>query len=193
MIKDFWGDGISAQRGLAIAIRSSRSGSAGFLNEVRRAVWSVNPDIPIAGVYTVKEIFNKSMARTSFVLVMLTIAAGMALLLGIVGIYGVISYSVSQRTREIGIRMALGAPQQRVRQMFVRDGLVLTAAGVVCGLAAAFALTRLMTALLFEVSPLDPMTYGAMSAVLVSAALLASYVPAARATAIEPVEALRVE
>ena len=117
----------------------------------------------------------------------------MALLLGIVGIYGVISYSVSQRTREIGIRMALGAPHQKVRQMFVREGLVLTAAGVSCGLTAAFALTRLVTALLFEVSPLDPMTYGAMSAVLVTAALLASWFPAARATAIEPVEALRVE
>ena len=133
------------------------------------------------------------MARTSFTLVMLTIASGMALLLGLVGIYGVISYSVSQRTREIGIRIALGAPQQTVRQMFVRQGLLLTGIGVACGVAAAVALTRLMTALLFEVSPLDPATYCAVCAVLLMAALVASYIPARRATNIDPSEALRIE
>jgi len=116
----------------------------------------------------------------------------MALLLGVVGIYGVISYAVSQRTREIGIRIALGAPPQSVRQMFVREGLVLTAIGVVCGLTAAAGLTRLMTALLFEVSPVDPVTYCAVSLVLAAAALLASYIPARRASRIEPVEALRI-
>ena len=193
LIKDFWGQPLIAQRGLAFAIRSSRTGSSGFLADVRKAVWSVNPDLPIANVRTVKEIYDRSMARTSFTLVLLTIAAAMALLLGLVGIYGVISYAVSQRTREIGIRIALGAPQRTVRQMFVRQGLVLTAIGVACGLGAALVLTRLMTALLFEVSPLDPMTYCAVSAVLVAAASLASYVPAHRATTIEPVEALRVE
>jgi ABC-type antimicrobial peptide transport system permease subunit len=153
----------------------------------------VNPDLPIAGVLTMQEIYGRSMARTAFTLVMLRIAAGMALLLGVVGIYGVVSYTVSQRTREIGIRMALGAPQQSVRQMFLRQGLLLTAIGVVCGLAAAAGLTRLMKTLLFEVSPLDPVTYCAVSLVLAAAALLASYVPARRATTIEPVEALRVE
>jgi putative ABC transport system permease protein len=153
----------------------------------------VNPDLPVANVRTVQEIYDRSLARTSFTLVMLTIAGGMALLLGIVGIYGVISYSVSQRTRELGIRIALGAPQQTVRKMFVREGLTLTAIGVACGLVAALALTRLMASLLFEVSPLDPATYGAVSAILVSAAMVASYVPAHRATMIEPVEALRVE
>ena len=125
--------------------------------------------------------------------VVLTLALGMALLLGVVGIYGVISYAVSQRTREIGIRIALGAPQQSVRQMFVRQGLLLTGIGVGCGLAAALVLTRLMKALLFEVSTMDPLTYGAVSAVLVVAAMLASYLPARRATNIEPVEALRME
>jgi putative ABC transport system permease protein len=193
IVKDFWGQPSVAQRGQAFAIRSSRTGSAGLLKEVRQAVWSVNPDLPIANVRTVQEIYDKSMARTSFTLVMLTIAAGMALLLGVVGIYGVISYAVSQRTREIGIRIALGAPQQAVRRMFVRQGLWLTAIGLACGLAAAFALTRLMAALLFEVSPLDPITYGAVSAALAAAALLASYIPARRATNIEPVEALRIE
>ena len=193
LIKDYWGQPLMAQRGQAFAIRSSRAGSASFLNEVRRAVWSVNPDLPIADVRTVQEIYDRSLARTSFTLVMLTIAGGMALLLGIVGIYGVISYSVSQRTREIGIRIALGAPQQTVRKMFVREGLALTAIGVACGLVAALALTRLMASLLFEVSPLDPATYSSVSAILVAAAMIASYVPAHRATMIEPVDALRVE
>jgi predicted permease len=192
IVRDIWGQPLQTQRGQAFVIRSSRTGSAGFLNEVRRAVWSVNPNLPIAGVNTMREVYDRSMARTSFTLVMLSIAAGMALLLGVVGIYGVISYAVSQRTREIGIRIALGAPPQSVRQMFVREGLVLTAIGVVCGLTAAAGLTRLMTALLFEVSPVDPVTYCAVSLVLAAAALLASYIPARRASRIEPVEALRI-
>jgi putative ABC transport system permease protein len=193
LLSNFWGQPLVAQRGQAFAIRSTRTGTASLLNEVRRAVWSVNPDLPIANVRTVRDIYNRSMARTAFTLVMLSIAASMALLLGIVGIYGVISYAVSQRTREIGIRIALGAPQQSVRQMFVREGLVLTVIGLACGLSAAVALTRLMKALLFEVSPLDPVTYCAVSLVLAAAALTASYIPARRATLIEPVEALRVE
>jgi predicted permease len=171
IIKDFWEDAIHVQRNQAFAIRSSRAGSAAFLKEVRQAVWSVNASLPIANVRTMKEIYDRSMARTSFTLVMLTIAGSMALLLGIVGIYGVISYAVSQRTREIGIRIALGAPQQTVRRMFVREGLLLTAIGVACGLTAALALTRLMTALLFGVSALDPVTYAAVSVILVAAAL----------------------
>jgi predicted permease len=193
MLRDWWSQPLTTQRGQAFAIRSSRTGTGSFLNEVRQAVWSVNPDLPIAGVLTVKEIYDRSMARTAFTLVMLSIAAGMALLLGIVGIYGVVSYTVSQRTREIGIRMALGAPQRSVLQIFLREGLLLTAIGLVCGLAAAAGLTHLMKTLLFEVSPMDPATYCAVSLVLAAAALLASYIPARRATAIEPVEALRVE
>jgi putative ABC transport system permease protein len=193
IIKNFWGQDYNVQRGMAITIRSARTGSATFLKEVQQRVWSVNPNLPIAQVRTLREIYDLSMARTSFTLVLLTIAAAMALLLGVIGIYGVISYSVSQRTREIGIRIALGAPQPTVRRMFVRQGLLLTAIGVACGLAAALALTRLMTALLFEVSPLDPITYAAVSVILAATALLASYVPARRATNIEPMEALRVE
>ncbi|MBZ5627095.1 MAG: ABC transporter permease [Acidobacteriia bacterium] len=193
MVKNFWDMPVRVQRTMAFAIRSSRTGSGGFLNEVRQAVWSVNSDLPIASVRTAGEIYAKSMARTSFTLVMLAIASGMALLLGVVGIYGVIAYSVSQRTREIGIRMALGASQESVRRMFVRHGLWLTGIGVGCGVAGAAALTRLMSTLLFEVSPLDPTTYGAVAVVLVAAALLATYLPARRATAIEPVDALRAE
>ena len=192
-LRNFWQFPTRVENTLAFAIRSNRAGSAALLNEIRRAVWSVNPDLPLADVRTVREIHHRSMARTSFTLVMLSLAAGMALLLGVVGIYGVISYSVSQRTREIGIRIALGARQQAVRRMFVRDGLVLTGIGVACGILAAFSLTRLMTSLLFEVSPLDPITYCAVSAVLATAALLAAYVPARRATVIEPSAALRAE
>ncbi|HLY17954.1 MAG TPA: FtsX-like permease family protein, partial [Bryobacteraceae bacterium] len=193
LLRDFWGQPLNAQRGEILAIRSARTGSASLMDEVRRAVWSVNPDLPIANVRTVREVYDRSMARTSFTLVMLSIAAGMALLLGIVGIYGVICYTVAQRTREIGIRIALGAPKQSVLRMFVQQGLMLTAIGVLCGVVAAAALTRMMTALLFDVSALDPVTYVATSLVLAAAAVVASYVPARRAAGIEPVEALRAE
>jgi ABC-type antimicrobial peptide transport system permease subunit len=117
----------------------------------------------------------------------------MALLLGAAGIYGVMSYAVSQRTREIGIRMALGAQRHEVTRMFVRHGLALTALGIACGLGAAVALTRLMASLLFEVSPVDPLTYAAVCASLATAALLATYLPALRATLVNPVSALRAE
>ena len=140
-------------------IRSPRAGSQAFLNEVRETVWSVDPNVPLANVHTMGYFYTKSMARTSFTLVMLGVAGGMALLLGIVGIYGVIAYSVSQRTREIGIRMALGAQRQTLTKMFVRQGLMLTGIGVACGLVAAFATMRLMSSLLFKVSPVDPITY----------------------------------
>jgi putative ABC transport system permease protein len=193
MLKEFWGEPVMVRRTMAFAIRSPRAGSASFLKEVRQAVWSVDPNIPIADVRTVKEIYDKSMARTSFTLVMLAIAAGMALVIGVIGIYGVISYSVSQRTREIGIRMALGAQQRQVRQIFVRHGLLLTGTGVAFGIAVALPLSRLMSAVLFGVSPLDPLTYLAVSGVLVTAATLACYIPARKATSIEPVNALRAE
>jgi ABC-type antimicrobial peptide transport system permease subunit len=191
--EDWWGERLSVTRTLFYAIRSRRVGTSTFLKEVQQAVWSVNPNLPLANVRLLCDIHEESMARTSFTLVMLGIAAGVALLLGLVGIYAVISYSVSQRTREIGIRIALGARQGEVRGMFVRHGLLLTGAGLVLGLGAAAALTRLMSALLFGVSPLDPVTLAAVSAVLAAVALLASYIPARRASGVDPVEALRWE
>jgi len=184
---------VSVRRTLAYMIRSDRTGSAGFADEVGRAVWSINPNLPLANVQPLDAIVARSMARTSFTLVMLAIAGAMALLLGAAGIYGVISYSVSQRTREIGIRMALGAQRPEVTRMFIRHGLGLTAIGIAFGLAAAFALARVMGSLLFEVSPIDPMTYVAVCAGLTVAALLASYLPALRATLVNPVTALRAE
>ncbi len=193
MMDKFWGNETFVQRSLAYVIRSHRTGTRGLLTEVSQAVWSVNPNLPIAHVRTLREDYDKSLARTSFTLVMLGIAGGMALLLGLAGIYGVIAYSVSQRTREIGIRIALGAQHGTVRQMFVRHGLWLAAMGIACGSTAALLLTRLMASMLFEVSPLDPLTYGGVAIGLGAAALLASYLPAVRATAIDPMEALRAE
>jgi ABC-type antimicrobial peptide transport system permease subunit len=164
-----------------------------LLQELRQAIWSVNSNLPLANVRTLEAIYDRSLARTSFTLVLVAIAGIMAMLLGLVGIYGVISYSVSQRTREIGIRLALGAPLHDVTQMFVRHGLILSAIGALCGLVAAFALTRLMKSLLFDVSPADPLTYLAVAVTLVLAAMLASYLPARKATTVDPAEALRAE
>jgi ABC-type antimicrobial peptide transport system permease subunit len=140
-----------------------------------------------------EEIASQSLARTSFTLTMLAIAGSMALVLGVIGIYGVISYTVSQRRREIGIRLALGAQRSGLRWMFVRSALVLTGLGVAIGLGAAAVLTRLMKSLLFGVSPLDPLTYVSIPLVLAACAVLASYLPARRAAGVDPVEALRSE
>jgi predicted permease len=180
-------------RGAAFVVRSARTGSAGFVDELGKAVWSVNANLPLAGVRTVKEIYDASLARTSFTLVMLGIAGGMALLLGVAGIYGVISYSVSQRSREIGIRIALGARPQAVTRMFVVHGVVLATVGVAIGLAASAAAMRLISTLLFEVRPIDPLTYSIVAFTLIGATMLASFVPALRATGVEPINALRAE
>jgi ABC-type antimicrobial peptide transport system permease subunit len=181
------------QRAVTFVIRSSRTGSASFLDEIRDVVLGVAPDNPLTQVRTLRDVYDRSMARTSFTLVMLAIAAGMALLLGIVGIYGVISYAVAQRTREIGIRSALGADQATMKRMFVSDALVLAGAGVVLGAIGALALTRFIASHLFGISPVDPATYGAVSLVLLIAAILASYVPARRAARVSPLVALRYE
>ncbi|MGB7173002.1 MAG: FtsX-like permease family protein, partial [Candidatus Acidiferrales bacterium] len=193
LIAKFESDPIEVRRDVAFAIRSPRAGSQAFLSEVRQAVWSVDANLPLADVHTLDYFYSQSMARTSFTLVMLGIAGVMALLLGTVGLYGVIAYSVSQRTREIGIRMALGAQQKGLIAMFVRQGLLLTGVGVACGLVAAFAAMRLMSSLLFHVSPADPVTYGGVTVGLVATAFLASYLPSRRAANVNPVEALRAE
>ena len=137
-----------------------------FLRELQQAVWSVNPNLPLAAVQTLDEIQASSMAQTSFAMAMLGIAASVALLLGIVGIYGAIAYIATERTREIGIRMALGAQIGDVRKLFLRQGLWLTATGIALGIAVALALTRVMSALLFGVGPTDPLTYVAVSGAL---------------------------
>jgi putative ABC transport system permease protein len=186
-------DRTQVQRSVTFAVRSDRAGSEGLLKEIRGRVWAVNRNLPLARIRTLEDVYRNSLARTSFTLLMLAIAASMALALGIVGIYGVISYAVAQRTREIGIRAALGAQHTELKRMFVRDGLVLAGGGVAVGLAASIAATQFMTALLFGVSPLDVTTYVVVSIVLIAAAVMASYIPARRATAVDPVNALRAE
>jgi ABC-type antimicrobial peptide transport system permease subunit len=153
----------------------------------------VNASLPLAAVRTMREIYDESLATTSFTLVMLGIAGAMAMMLGLIGIYGVISYTVSQRKREIGIRVALGAEPGALRWLFVRYGLALAGAGAAAGLAAAAGLTRLMKSVLFGISPVDPLTYAAVPLVLIAAAVLASYLPARRAASVDPVETLRAE
>jgi predicted permease len=185
--------GLAVRRAVTFVIRSDRAGTEGFLHQVRQAVWSVNASLPLAAVRTMREIYDESLATTSFTLVMLGIAGAMAMMLGLIGIYGVISYTVSQRKREIGIRVALGAEPGALRWLFVRYGLALAGAGAAAGLAAAAGLTRLMKSVLFGISPVDPLTYAAVPLVLIAAAVLASYLPARRAASVDPVETLRAE
>jgi predicted permease len=182
---------VYSTRSIAYAVRSSRVGSPGLLRELRRAVWSVNPHLPLANVQTLEDIQADSMARTSFAMVMLAIAAAVALLLGLVGIYGVIAYIAAQRTREIGIRIALGAQTGDVRRLFLRHGLLLTGSGIAIGIGVSLALTRVMSALLFGVSPTDPLTYAGVSVALAVVALLAMWLPAFRASRVDPVAVLR--
>jgi predicted lysophospholipase L1 biosynthesis ABC-type transport system permease subunit len=194
MKRDLFGPGpLDARRTAYFAIRSKRAGTQAFINEMQQAVWSVNSNLAAASISTMQDIYSQSMARTSFTLVMLAIAGTMALALGILGIYGVISYAVSQRTREIGIRMALGAKKSELAWMFVRAAMVLTGVGTAVGLGAAAALMRLMRTLLFGIRPLDPVTFTLVPLALVAAAALASYLPARRTAAVDPVEALRAE
>jgi hypothetical protein len=182
-----------ATRAVAFAVRTNRAGTGALLNEVRQAVWSVNSALPVANPLTMQEILDRSMARTSFTLVMLAIAGGMALVLGLIGIYGMIAYAVSQRTREIGIRLALGAQSGEIRSMFVRNGVGLCTVGIALGLGAALGLTRLMKAVLFGVAPIDPVTFVAVPLALLAATAAACYMPARRASAVDPVEAMRTE
>jgi putative ABC transport system permease protein len=189
----FLGQPVNVRRTVTFAIRSSRAGSESLLTQVRDAISSVDADVPLTRVRTLGDVYGRSLATTSFALLMLAIAAALALVLGIIGIYGVIAYAVTQRTREIGIRAALGASRRELEAMFVRRGVTLALAGVACGLAGAAALTQLMASLLFGTSPLDPTIYLLVSLGLVSIAALASYVPARGATQVDPVQTLRGE
>jgi predicted lysophospholipase L1 biosynthesis ABC-type transport system permease subunit len=193
MMTNFEGQKMELRRGIAFAIRSPRAGSQAFMKEVQQQVWSINASVPLADATTVGELYTKSMARTSFTLVLLCVAGAMAMLLGIVGIYGVIAYTVSQRTREIGIRMALGAQRAELISLFVRQGLWLTAIGAACGLVVAFVTMRLMSSILFNVSPVDPLTYISITLGVAATAVLACYLPSRRAATVNPVNALRSE
>jgi ABC-type antimicrobial peptide transport system permease subunit len=189
----YFGNTPQSLREVTFVVHSSTAGTQGLLSEIQRAVWSVNNSLPVASEQTLGEIYNRSMARTSFTLVMLAIAGSMALALSLIGIYGVISYAVTQRTREIGIRLALGAERRELRWMFVRSALILTFIGAAIGLVSAASMARLMKALLFGVSPLDPITFAVVPLMLAAAAALASYLPARRAASVDPMQALRSE
>ncbi len=193
VMEDFWNSDLFVWRNMVFSVRSERASPSSHLPEIRDIVWSVNRNLPLATVRTLDELYQRSLARSSFTLVMLGIASLVALLLGTIGIYGVISYLVSQRTREIGVRMALGAKRSDVSGMMVRQGAWLAGAGIGVGLLGALALSRLMGALLFGVEATDPLTYAVVATVLGAIALLASVLAARRATRVDPVVALRSE
>lgn len=190
-MNDYWDQKVFVARFLGYAIRTPRVQTPGFLQEVQQAVWAVNPNLPLARVTTLADLYDRSMAQTSFALIVLGVAGAVALLLGLVGIYGVIAYIVEGRKREVGIRMAIGATGGQVQSLFLRRGLVLTGAGLAVGLLASAGIMRLLSALLFGVSPFDPLTYAVVVGALGSVAVLATWLPARRATRVDPSMALR--
>jgi len=193
LVENMYGAPLLGTSAVAFVVRSERAGTASFTDEVRQAIRSVNGSIPVTSERTMQDVYSGSLARTLFTLVLLAIAGGMALLLGVIGIYGVMAYVVSQRTREIGIRSALGADPRQLKRMFLLHGLALSGVGVVVGLVVAAALGRLMSSLLFGIEPTDPAAYAAAIGVIIAAAALASYLPARRAATIDPMETLRAE
>jgi len=160
---------------------------------VRNAIWSVDKDQTVADIDTMDHIVAKAVVRQRFSMLLLGLFAALALLLASIGIYGVMSYSVAQRTREIGIRIALGARRIDVLQMTVKQAMKLVGVGMMIGLTAAFLLTRVLASLLFGISATDPITFIGISVVLLVVAILASYVPALRATKVDPITALRAQ
>jgi predicted lysophospholipase L1 biosynthesis ABC-type transport system permease subunit len=186
-------DQILLWSGVSYAVRSDRVGTPEFLQEVRKAVWSVNPNLPLQAVGPLSGFIAESWERTSFTLVLLGLAGAVALVLGLVGVYGVTSYGVSQRTLELGMRMVLGAEASRVRRMVLREALLMAGIGTAAGLALSLWVTRAVSSLLFGVSPTDPATFAMVAALLIAVALAASYLPARRAALVEPIQVLRAE
>jgi ABC-type antimicrobial peptide transport system permease subunit len=181
----------AVRRGATFAIRSERAGTESFVREVAAAVRAVNPSLPLAQMRTLNDVYRQSMARTSFALVLLGIAGAMALIIAIIGVYGVLAYAVAQRRREVSIRLALGAEPRALKWMFVRKGLILNCAGGVIGLALAGGLSRWISSLLFGVTPFDSLTYAASGALIAAAATAASYIPARQAATVDPMGTLR--
>jgi hypothetical protein len=182
-----------ASRTMFFFVRSERTGTQAFTEELHRTVWAVNPDLPLGSVEPLSAQYDRSLARRSLTLVLLAITSGMALLLGLLGIYAVIAYVLTQRTRELGIRLALGAQAGALKRMLVGQVLTLVGAGIVLGIGGAAMLARLMESLLFGVAAFDAATYGAVSAMLLAVALLAGYLPVRRITRLDPMQSLRAE
>ena len=189
----FWGNELYSPRRMSFVLRMSGTSPSGAAGAVRSAIWGLNANLPVANLRTLEDIVRESVSRTSFTVVMLATAAAVALLLGVIGLYGVVSYAVATRTREIGVRIALGARRREVIGMVVGQGTRLTVLGLAIGLVGALVATRILSTLLFGVRTVDPPTYAATAAVLGVVAVLASYLPARRASRIEPTEALRHE
>jgi putative ABC transport system permease protein len=160
---------------------------------VKQAVWSVNKDQPVSGIRTMEQVLAESVAEPRIYTLLMGVFAALALGLASVGIYGVVSYSVSQRTHEVGVRLALGAERVDVLRLVIGQGMLLTGIGLGMGLAGALALTRFLSSFLFGVRPTDPITFVAVALALAGVALLASYIPARRATKVDPMVALRYE
>jgi putative ABC transport system permease protein len=175
----------------AYVVKTARA--ATIAPEIRELVREYAPGAPMYRVFTMSGLAARSMAQLSFTMLTLGIAAGLALILGAVGIYGTLSYMVSQRRREIGIRIALGAQAGEVRRMIVTHGSRVALVGVAIGLAAALMLARLLDSMLFRVAAIDGVTFAVMSAVMVGVALLASYIPAWRASSVDPLVSLRAD
>jgi ABC-type antimicrobial peptide transport system permease subunit len=178
-------------REMTFAIRSRQAGSDDLLRQLGRAVWAVNPDLPLARVQTLGETYNKSMSRTSFTLVMLAIAGFIALTLGIIGIYGVISYAVAEQRRAIGIRLALGAARTVILRQFLGHGIRVAGLASILGLALSLVLSRALSRLLYGVSPSDPATLAGVIGTVLLVATIAAFIPAARAALVQPIQALR--
>ncbi len=185
-------DTVVAENTMTLTIRTAGDPMAVF-PAVRSEIWALDRNLPLVNVRALSDVVSSAMARTTFTLIMIGAAAGVALLLGAIGIYGVISYMVSLRTREIGVRMALGARSDQVRRMVVRQGLTLAAIGAAIGLAGALAMSRLISSLLYGIAPHDPVTLGGVTLGLLVVAAVASWLPAMRAARIDPIEALRAE
>jgi predicted permease len=193
IVKNFQSRPSQVIRNATFVVRSSLAGTPSLMNEIRQAVWSVDAKLPLAGASTMDNLYKNSMARTSFTLVMLAIAGAMALFLGVIGLYGVIAYSVSQRTREIGIRMALGAQRRDLLKLVLNEGMLVVLIGVGVGIAASLALTRFLSGLLYGVTATDPLTFASVACLLALVAMAACYIPARRAMRVDPMVALRHE
>jgi len=190
---NFWGHPLRVQRNLTFVVRSPLAGSDSLMRQVHQAVWAIDGNLALAGAYTLNYLYTKSVAHVSFTLIMLGTAGAVALLLGAVGLYGVIAYSVAQRTREIGVRIALGAQRSDVVRLFLREGMSFIIVGLPIGLAGAFALTRLLSSLLFGVKATDPLTFACAGVLLALVAFAACQIPAHRALRVDPMTALRTE
>jgi len=176
-----------------VAIRSATSDPTSVTSEAQNAVWSVNKDVPLANVRTMQDVIANSVQRRKFSMLLLTIFAAVAMLLAAIGLYGVMSYSVAQRTHEIGIRMALGARRPDVLTLVVKQGMALALMGIAAGTVLSLAMTRLISGMLFGISATDPLTFVAVGAILGTVAFLANYLPARRASKVDPMVALRYE